>query len=273
MKKISILGPEGSFSYILALKIKERLNSEIILSDNFNDIISSIGDNYGLLPIENSTTSNVHENIDSLFNSRLYILGEAFLSIKLNLIGLKNSKLTDIDKVYSHPKALSQASKFLIEKNLKTEFVSSTSKGQEIVLCENIKNIAAIGSSHLIDKENLKILESNIQNNKINKTRFLIVSKQEDLSEKQGSLKASIIFKLSHQPGSLVRILNYFSENNLNLTKIESRPIPNTEWEYSFWVDFILDSRKIKKVLDEMKDKVVSMQLLGVYPNLGTFDS
>lgn len=261
--KIYYLGPVGSFSYIAAKNAYPK--DQLISTNSFEEIIlntESDHESLGILPIENSITSDVYVNIDSIFARKLYIVKEIYLSITMNLIGLKNSKVEKIKTVYSHPKALVQCTKYISSHKLSSVEASSTAAAQEIVMQKNDLSLAAIGSNELVDKEKLEILESNIGNEKNNKTRFVSVSSKQSLKDEK---KATAIFSVKHEPGSLAKVLGKLAHVGINLTKIESRPIPGTEWEYKFWIDFEIEKEKMKVALNTLKENSLDVRIVGVY--------
>lgn len=267
--KIFYLGPEGSYSYIAVKNGIKKESTQFISCKNFSEIVNNTlvdSKSLGVLPIENSITSDIHENIDFIFKNNLYIVYELFLLINLHLIGLKNTHLLNIRKVFSHPRALAQCTKFIAENHLKTDEVSSTASAGNIILEKKDISLGAIGSKELILNPKLKIIKENIGNDKYNMTRFVFISRNQNSFLSDQKNKITIIFKLSHTPGSLAKLLNEFAMANLNLTKIESRPIPGTTWEYMFWVDIedknSLDVQILKNILEK---NTISNKIIGVY--------
>jgi len=278
MKKVFYLGPEGSYSHSIAKQMFGKRDYELIAQESFGEIINhttSITHSIGVLPIENSITSDIHENIDHLFTHDMTISQEAFLRINLHLVGLPTATREDITEVYSHERALAQCSKFIAEHNLKAHPSQSTSRGRDIILEKNNKSVAVIGSKILVEKNKLKILQENIGNDKYNMTRFVFVVK--DFSDDLQSIKnkASIIFKVPHVSGSLAVLLQEIAKLKLNLTKIESRPIPGTNWEYQFWIDLENITGPLeKKILDTLfKKNTLEYKILGIYPSGKIYES
>lgn len=272
--KIYYLGPKASYSHILAKQIYPA--EELVTVGSFGEIterVLSDSDVVGLLPIENSITSDVHENVDTIFqNSQIRIIKEAYLKIGLHLIGLRLSDLKKIKKVYSHPKALSQASRFLDKHDIKAIDADSTAAGQQIVIETNSENVGAIGSGDLIDKTGLKIIQRNIANEKNNLTRFVVV-RSGQTKETISSNKVTVIFKAKHVPGSLARVLVDLARLGANLTKIESRPIPGTNWEYSFWIDMEIEPKKLSDVQISLKKKTLEFSTIGTYTKGKVYNS
>ena len=174
--------------------------------------------------------------------------------------------MEDIQTVYSHPQALGQCSDFIQDRGLKTVPTYDTAGSVKIIKEINDIHTAAIASNDAGELYNIPIMEQGIENNPNNYTRFLIFSKENSTKTKND--KTSIIFSVKHEPGTLYHILKEFNDNDINLTKIESRPNKNTNWEYNFFVDFQGHSSnsKIKAVLDSVKKNTIFLKVIGSYP-------
>lgn len=278
MKKVFYLGPEGSYSSIVAFKILNQKDYQFISCTSFLEIVTNTintRDAIGVLPIENSITSDIHENIDFLFKNNLAILREAFLRINLHLLGFPHATVQSITSVYSHPRALAQCSKYIASHKLKIHEVSSTSAAKEMVLEKQDKTAAVIGSKELAIDGKLTILSKHTGNDRFNLTRFVFIAADEKLLHPVVKNKATIIFKVMHTPGSLAKLLNEFAKSNINLTKIESRPIPGTSWEYEFWIDIenVTTDLNIPHILDILKKSTLSYKVIGMYQTGEIFES
>jgi chorismate mutase/prephenate dehydratase len=198
------------------------------------------------------------------FTSNLKICGEVIIDINHCL--LSNSKISEIKKLYCHPQAFAQCEGWISKNlpNVEIIEVSSTARAAEIAAKE--KYSAAIASELAAMEYNLKILARNIQDEVINKTRFLIIGKI--IPEKAKYNKTSILFTVKHVPGALFRALKAFNDYKINMTKIESRPIKGKLWEYAFFVDFQghIEDRKVKTALKELKENCIELKILGSYP-------
>lgn len=273
MKHTYYLGPKDSYSHNISQKIFG--SNELIACNSFADIVKNTlreKASIGVLPIENSITSNIHENMDNLFKENLTIIAEAYLKIRLYLIGFKEAAVGDIKKVYSHPKALSQCKKYIKKHNLTTQSTNSTAAAKNLILKINDKRAAAIGSKELSQDANLKILADDIGDEKFNITRFAFVS---SLRPQSSGTKSSIMFTVPHQTGTLAKILTEFSKAEFNLIKIDSRPIPATNWEYQFWVDLENKDKKTieqKTLSDILKNNTSSFKIIGIYPSGKIYD-
>lgn len=292
MNNIYYLGPKGSYSYSITEKVFGE--HEFIACNNFQEIVkNTLAEKgaLGVLPIENSITSNIHENMDYLFRENLTIISEAYLKIRLYLIGFKEATIKNIKKVYSHPQALSQCENFIRKHSFTAQETASTAAAKNLILKINDKRVALIGSKELVDDKSLKILSEDIGDEKFNITRFVFVSSvlarspaerdDEVISINNGIAalpplsgvarndnKASIMFTVPHKAGTLAKILTEFSKVKFNLVKIDSRPIPGTQLEYQFWVDIESDKEiKQKNLFDILKNNSQAFKLIGIYPS------
>lgn len=277
MKKLFYLGPEDSYSYIVTKQIMLEKEYELVAVESFSEIAENtvkIKNAIGVLPIENSITSDIHENIDYLFKTDVKIFYEAFLRINLQLIGLKDAVMEDIKTVYSHERALAQCSNFIKEHNLATHETQSTAQGKELLLQKHDKTIGIIGSKILAKHPQLKILQENIGNDTYNMTRFVFMIQGNDNFANNAN-KASIIFTVPHMPGALAKLLTELADKHINVTKIESRPIPGTNWEYQFWIDIenpngAITTEQIANLFDK---NTLAYKVAGIYPSGEIFAS
>lgn len=263
--KVGYLGPKGTFSYEIcnkiypnAEKVPYKTIAETILALNDNDIDEVI------VPIENSLQGCVTETLDTLIQNKDIILyGEQILKIRQNLMAKKNYKLEDIKEVYSHTQALSQCRNY-IEKNLKNaEIIQSASTALAAKDVSQREYVACIGNIDCAIEYNLEILQKDIQDNNSNETKFWILGKHAKSIE--GADKMSMIFSTANKPGSLYKVLEVFHKNNINLTKIESRPTKNKLGEYYFLIDLEIKSENYKKAINELEKLVSSYRILGAY--------
>ena len=265
MNKVSFQGEHGAYSESAAKKFFEE-EVETIPSNTFEDTLrytEEENSNYSILPVENSIEGTVGQSIDAIAKTNLHSIGEIYFKVEHCLIG--TGKLEDIETVYSHPQALGQCSNFIQSRKLKTVPTYDTAGSVKIIKEMNdihSASIASYGAGILYDMPTIK---EGIENNSNNYTRFLIFSKT---NSKEGTNdKTSIIFSVKHEPGTLYKILKEFNDNHINLTKIESRPNKNTNWEYNFFVDFLghHSDSKIKSVLDKISENTVFLKIIGSY--------
>ncbi|MFG6384487.1 MAG: prephenate dehydratase [Lachnospiraceae bacterium] len=266
--KVVYQGMEGSYSE-LAMKAYFGENTNSFHVETWEDAMEAIRNgeaDYAVLPIENSSAGIVGENFDLLVKYDNYIVAEQIIKIEHALLGLPESNLSDITCVYSHPQALMQSIDFLEEhKNWKRIKAGNTAFAAIKVLEDKKKNQAAIASIETAKKYGLKILKTHINYSKENSTRFIIVGNQ-NISLKEAK-KVSICFEVSHESGSLYHILSHFMFNNLNMVKIESRPIKDKSFEYRFFVDLEgnLKDGAVQNALKGLMEEALYVKVLGNY--------
>ncbi len=269
MKRVAFQGERGAYSET-ASKLFFGNKISISPSFSFDDVFRKvkIGDvDFGVIPIENSLYGIVFETYDLLLKYSLTIVGELNLQINHHLMANKKYKLSEIKKVYSHPQALGQCSEFL--KTLKkTEIIPAYDTAGSALMSRdsNEQAIAAIAGREAAQIYNLKILKSDIQNNKENFTRFLAISKNK-IQKKYVHPKTSICFELKSIPGALFRALSVFALRDIDLLKIESRPIPHKPFQYMFYSDLFgsLDDVKIKLALNHLDEISLNIKKFGTY--------
>ncbi len=220
----------------------------------------------GVVPIENSIEGPVGITLDSLAHKfDLKIYKEIIIPINQNLIVNPGSTMDDIKDVYSHAQALAQCQDFVRENNIQPHYAISTARAAKDIIGDKSK--AAIGNSKIVELYGLEILQSNIQDVENNATRFVVVSKNDH--EMTGRDKTSIIFSIyEDKPGQLYKILGIFEKNNINLTKIESRPSKKGLGRYLFFVDFEghKDDEVVQNILKEIEEQTYRFKILGSYP-------
>ena len=266
--KIAYQGVAGSYSESCAKKMYQ--GCETIPCKTFDECFErSSKDNSvkSLIPESNKTTGNIGVEY-LIFKYRLNIYAEHFFPINHNLLGIKGSKLSEIKDVYSHAQALSQSSSF-IKKNKLIENVRADTAGSAKYVSEvNDKTKAAIASSLSAEIYGLKILQENVQDDKDNVTRFLLLGKdifQPDFSNEK--YITSILFKLKSKPAALYSALSGFAINGVNMSKLQSFPEKNSFSSYFFLcdIDGHIESAKIKNSLEELGLHCQDMHVLGVY--------
>ncbi len=266
--KVVYQGTEGAYSQ-LAMKayFGEEVDSYHV--ETWRDAMEAIHSgkaDYAVLPIENSSAGIVGENFDLLVEYDNCIVAEQTIKVEHALLGLPGSKLSDITHVYSHPQALMQSVDFLDEhKDWKRMKAKNTAVAAKKVLEDGQKNQAAIASTVTADIYGLEILKNNINYSDENSTRFIIVSGRKICLEK--AEKVSLCFEVSHESGSLYHMLSHFIFNNLNMVKIESRPIKDKSFEYRFFVDMEgnLGDGAVQNALKGLKEGALYLKVLGNY--------
>lgn len=285
--KIAYFGIKGSYTYFATKKYFSGEDVDLVSCEKFKTIFSFVesGDvSYGVIPIENSLAGSVVENLDSLITHDVKIVGELYLGINHCLLGIVDDeksgydsdvqdKISHIKKVYAHPQALVQCGNFL-DKNFEMEKAAWGDNASAVSYVSQIHDdsIAAIGSEETGRIYGLDVIAKNIADSELNVTRFIVIGRSQESEgyigqvydhRYPGVMKLSLYFTVSHERGSLVRVLKQFEEIGLNLTKIESRPIKGKTFEYGFFVDAVGDVSKIS--LTKETRGVLELRVLGEY--------
>ena len=266
--KIVYQGIPGSYSESCAIKMHP--NIETIPCKTFDECFEKASideDIKAIIPESNKTTGNIGVEY-LIFKYRLNIYEEFFFPINHNLLGIKGSKLKDVKNVYSHAQALSQASKFIKKNNLTGNVRADTAGSAKYISEHQDRSKAAIASSLSAQIYNLEILNKNIQDDKDNFTRFLIMGKEIIQPENDGKKYiTSFLFKLRDKPAALYSALSGFAINGVNMTKLQSFPEKNSFSSFFFLcdIDGHLDEKRIKNSLEELAFHCEDMHVLGVY--------
>lgn len=265
-EKIAYQGIKGANSYEAAQRLFPE--SDLTAYKSFDDVFRAVEDGecaYGVLPVENSTAGSVAAVYDLILRYRFYIVGALDLPIDYCLAGLKQSSLGDIEKVISHPQALSQCEQYISRMGFESAACSNTAVAARDTAREKRLNIAAVCSYKAAEEYGLKVLDDHLQDNKNNKTRFIVISKKLYINENAN--KVSLCFSLPHVTGALFHMLQRFDALGLNLTKIESRPIPDKDFEYLFYLDFSgsVKSEGVTSLLCKLSGELPEFSFLGNY--------
>lgn len=224
---------------------------------------------YGMLPVENTLAGSVTEAYDLLAHTSLSVVGEELLRVEHCLVGLPGAEIEQIRHVYSHPHALPQCSLFLATlEDCTLQAFTDTAMSVQRVRDEQNPAQAAVASERAAVLYGLKVLARNIQNERDNYTRFMVVAREPLQLDERIECKTSVIFSTRHEQGALVRCLNVLADAGLNLTKLESRPRPSSPFEYVFYVDFEghLEASAVQAALAAMRVHTSSLKVLGCYP-------
>ena len=265
-EKIAYQGIKGANSYEAAQRLFPE--SDLTAYKSFDDVFRAVEDGecgYGVLPVENSTAGSVAAVYDLILRYRFYIVGALDLPIDYCLAGLKQSTLGDIEKVISHPQALSQCEQYISRMGFESAACSNTAVAARDTAREKRLNLAAVCSYKAAEEYGLKVLDDHLQDNKNNKTRFIVISKKLYINENAN--KVSLCFSLPHVTGALFHMLQRFDALGLNLTKIESRPIPDKDFEYLFYLDFSgsVKSKGVTSLLCKLSGELPEFSFLGNY--------
>ena len=265
--RVVFQGADGAYSQAAMMKyFGDQINSFHV--DTFRDAMSAIDEgsaDFAVLPIENSTAGIVSEIYDLLVEFENYIVGEQVIPIEHCLLGVPGTKLEDIKTVYSHPQSLMQSAKYLADHGWQQISMQNNAFAAQKVAGEKDMTQAAIAGEHAGKLYGLEVLQKGVNDEKNNSTRFIIVTNQKIFKKDAG--KISLCLEVPHQSGSLYRILSHFIYNNLNMCKIESRPMPDRTWEYRFFIDFEgnLSDSAVKNALRGLREEARNMKILGNY--------
>lgn len=237
----------------------------------FDDVFQSVekgSAEYGVVPIENSLTGSIHRNFDLLLEHDLKIVGELYLRIEQHLIAAPDVKLADLKTIYSHPQALEQCRKFLGTLN-GVEAVASydTAGSVKMIKDKGLKDAAAIASKQAANDYGMQILKEEIEDIPENFTRFHVISLSESASRADN--KTSVVFAMKNIPGALFKGLSVFSLRDIDLLKIESRPLRGKPWAYIFYLDFAghMGEEKCKNAIRHLQEITSFLKVLGSYPD------
>jgi prephenate dehydratase len=266
--KIAIQGEKGSFHEVAARQYFNYDEIEILACNTFDLELITLKNgevDFAVMAIENARSGSILYNYTLIRESGMKILGEHNLRIKQNLMALPNQKISDIKEIRTHPIAIAQCMTFLNQFPGITLIESDDTAGSARQISETkAKGVAAIAPSHAAEIYGLEIMASGIETYKQNYTRFLVVG-SEDKGNTRGN-KVSICFSTGHKPGSLAKVLVKLAELDINLSKIQSVPRLNGEWEYMFYVDLELNKNTKSDIIRRVLDKYTSnLEILGVY--------
>jgi len=269
--RVSIQGFEGSFHQEAANKFFGK-GVDVICCSTFREVIKIAEDKHksdgGIMAIENSIAGSILPNYNLLQKSKLKIIGEVYLHIRQNLVVNPGVKLEDIREVHSHPMAIQQCYDFLDKYNWKLIETEDTALSAKHVHQHHSKHIAAIASKLAAEIYKLDMIAPNIHTLKNNYTRFLVLQRAGEAMEIENADKASINFHTDHSRGSLAKVLTNIANAGINLSKLQSMPIPGSDFKYSFHADLEFETRQqLTKALAMIKDKTDVLQVLGIYKN------
>lgn len=239
--------------------------------DTFDDVFDRVNDGsvtHGLIPVENTIAGTVVENYDLLFANDVFVIAEVYLPIRHTLLAKKGARLDNIEEAISHPHALKQCKAYLKANHIRMVPVYDTAGAARSVAAGDRLDCAAIASERCAEIYGMQVLVRDIQTNTSNTTRFFVVTRKENVPSGHVTGKTTVAFKTRHYPGALVDCLKIFQKYGLNLSKLESRPIPENPWEYVFYAAFEagIDAHEVKSAIGELTLHAVFVKLLGSYP-------
>jgi len=273
IRRVAFQGERGAFSEEAAVRLLGE-NIEAVPRPSFEALFRAISEgaaDYALAPIENTLAGSVHQSYDLLLDSHLHIVGEIIHPIALHLIGTPHATLDRLDTVESHPVALAQCERFFRgHPQLQRVASLDTAGSVREVVADNDPSRAAIAGRRAAKIYGGNILLEHVEDHSENYTRFLLLAPQPERPEgiNERANKLSLVIQLAHEPGALHRALGIFARREINLLRIESRPIPGSPWQYRFYLDLqaALHSAGTAAALDELHQCAAEVRVLGCYP-------
>ena len=267
--RVAFQGEPGAYS---EAAIIEHFGTQVqtFPCETFDQVFESVASEAsqrGLIPIENSLAGSIHRNYDLLLQNSLTVVGEHHLHVHHCLIALPGVALSEIQRVISHPQALAQCDATIRSLgHVKAEAAYDTAGSVKIVSQQNDRTLAAIASRQAAELYGMQILAENIEDNPANITRFQIIACQP--VNPGADAKTSIVFSLKNEPGSLFKALSVFALRDIDLTKIESRPLAGKPWEYFFYIDFAGSTQDevVSRALSHLEEYATFLRVLGSYP-------
>lgn len=271
---IAYLGARGSYSYLAATRycLRRQVDMLDLGCQSFDEIVQAVESghaDYGFLPIENTSSGSINEVYDVLQHTSLSIVGETTIEVSHCLLGKPGSKLSDIKTVYAHPQPISQCSRYLSQhKDLRLEYCSSSAEAMEKVNQSADNSAGAIGSAEGGALYQLESIEAGLANQKINQSRFIVVARKAVAVPEQLPAKTTLIMATGQKAGALVEALLALKAHQLNMSKLESRPIPGTPWEEMFYLDIDanISSEAMQAGLKQLERITRFIKVLGCYP-------
>ena len=268
MIQVSFQGEKGSYSHQASEKYfggHIAVRPCRTLRDVFH-AVEARGVAFGIVPIENSYEGSINETYDLLATTSSKVCGEVTVRVRHCLIARQGTKLGQIRRVYSHPQALAQCAKFLRSHRLEGVPSYDTAGSVKLVREMRSSKVGAIASGRAAQLYDMQIISEGIEDAEANYTRFLILGRK--IPPRSGDDKTSLIFGVKHKPGSLYRAIHALAIRRINLTKIESRPVKDTPWQYNFFVDFQghMQDPACQEALEELRHRSTFVKILGSYP-------
>jgi prephenate dehydratase len=269
IQRVAIQGYEGSF-HQEAVRLFFGDKTNILACARFQDVVKSAADpslcDAAVMAIENSIVGSILPNYSLLRSSELVIAGEIYLQIRQNLIVNPGISLKDIKEVHSHPMAILQCMDYLNQYDWKLIETEDTALSAKHIHQRKSKHIAGIGSSLAAKLFDLNIIAQDIHTMKNNYTRFLVLLRKENAMAVDEANKASVTFHTDHSRGSLAKVLTLIADAGINLSKLQSYPIPGSDWKYSFHADMEFENEaQFENVIEIMRPAISDLKVYGVY--------
>ena len=264
--RLAYQGEPGAYSEAAALQYGGA-QAETLPCKSFEDVFDAVTQRratHGVVPLENSIGGTIHRNYDLLLDHDLSINGEVELDVVHCLQALPGTKIGDVKVVYSHPQALAQCERYLKDLGATVEAVYDTAGGAKLVAEQKLAGAAALASRRAADVFGLEVLQEAVQDFEFNITRFAIIGG----APPADANKTTIVFALPSTPGALFKALSVFALRDIDLTKIESRPLAGKPWEYLFYIDFAgyASDAACARALEHLSEYALTLRVLGAYP-------
>ncbi len=268
--RVAYQGEAGAYSEAAAMA---ALGSDIepIPCETFDEVFEALVEeraDRAIVPIENSLAGSIHRNYDLMLRNDLHIVGEYGLRVRHHLMALPGQSLKDVDEVLSHPQALSQCEYYLRELDVRWQTTYDTAGSAKRVRNKQLTAVAAIASRRAAKVYDLEVLAEGIEDDSENYTRFLVLSQQPQTPPEDRAAKTSIVFSLHDEPSVLFKALSVFALRDIDLTKLESRPLRGKRWRYLFYLDFAgnVTEERSQNALRHLREIAPMLRVLGSYP-------
>ncbi len=265
--QVAFQGERGAYSEAAAL---EYFGSDIepVPCPSFDEVFEKVESgavDRGIVPVENSLGGSIHRNYDLFMRHQLHLIGEKIFRVRHCLIGLPGASISDITLVMSHPQALAQCEHTITRLGIQREVVYDTAGAVKMLKDSGQRDHAAIASRRAAEVYGMQILAEDVEDAEANYTRFVVLACEP--IEPPSPAKTSIVFTLKNQPGALFKALSVFALRDLDLTKIESRPLAGTPWDYLFYLDFVgsATDEAARRALDHLSEYATTLRVLGSY--------
>jgi chorismate mutase/prephenate dehydratase len=265
--KVAFLGPQATYTHVAAMQ-QFGLSAQLVPLKSISSIFEEVSRgraSYGVVPVENSNEGVVSHTLDMFMSSDLKIIAEILLPVSHDLLNI-SGQISDVRKVISHPQAIGQCRSWLEENLPDTPLVDASSTASAAQQAAEDASVAAIASETAASLYGLRVVKHKIEDNPNNFTRFLVIGS--DMQRPSENDKTSIMFSVKDQAGVLYHMLEPFSKRDINLAKIESRPMKGKAWEYIFFLDMVghVEDKNISDAVEELKNYCQFIKVLGSYP-------
>jgi prephenate dehydratase len=265
--QVAFQGERGAYSEAAALEFFDSA-IEPVPCPSFDEVFEKVESGAverGIVPVENSLGGSIHRNYDLFMRYRLHLVGEKIHRVRHCLIGFQGAQLASITLIRSHPQALAQCEHHLTRLGIQREVAYDTAGAVKLLKESGRRDHAAIASRRAAEVYEMQILAEGVEDDEANYTRFVVLAREPGVPADPA--KTSIVFTLKNQPGALFKALSVFALRDLDLTKIESRPLAGSPWEYLFYLDFAGSSadETTRRALDHLGEYATTLRVLGSY--------